>query len=82
MLTCVIAMTYFALFRNTLKAAQVTMSAEEAMREMRNLRTAIYTLSGNRKLQRRIEDPTEGQIEVLRAFGYKISDGWVLPITK
>ena len=82
MLSCVIAMTYFALFRNTLKAAQISMSAEDAMRELRNLRTAIYTLSGNRTLQRRIEDPTAGQIEVLRAFGYKITDGWVLPIPK
>ena len=80
MLTCVVGMVYFALFRNKLKAAHISMSAEDALRELRNLRTAVYVLSGSRKLQRRIEDPTEGQIEVLMAFGYEIKDGWVLPI--
>lgn len=82
MLTCMVGMVYFALFRNKLKAAHISMSAEDALRELRNLRTAVYVLSGSRKLQRRIEDPTEGQIEVLMAFGYEIKDGWVLPISK
>lgn len=82
MLTCVVAMVYLAIFRNKLKAAHINMSAEEALRELRNLRTAVYMFSGSRKLQRRLEDPTEGQIEVLRAFGYSIKDGWVLQISK
>jgi len=82
MLTCVVGMVYFALFKNKLKAAHITMSAEEAMRELRSLRTALYMFSGSRKLQRRLEDPTEGQIEVLKAFGYSIKDGWVLQASK
>lgn len=82
MLTCVVGMVYFALFRNKLKAAHISMSAEEALRELRNLRTAVYMLSGSRKLQRRMEDPTEGQIEVLKVFGYAIKDGWVLQTLK
>ena len=80
MLTCVVGMVYLSIFRNKLKAANISMSAEDALRELRNLRTAVYMLSGSRKLQRRIEDPTEGQIEVLRAFGYEVKDGWVLQI--
>lgn len=82
MLTCVVGMVYLSIFRNKLKAANVSMSAGDALKEMRNLRTALYMLSGSRKLQRRIEDPTNGQIEVLRAFGYEIKDGWVLQIPK
>jgi transposase len=81
MLTCVVGMVYFALFRNKLKAAHVNMSAEEALRELRNLKTAVYVLNGGRKLQHRIEDPTERQKEVLKAFGYTIKDGRVLHLS-
>ncbi len=80
MLTSVVGMVYFALFRNKLKAAHINMSAEEALRELRNLKTAVYVLNGCRKLQYRIEDPTERQNEVLKAFGYAISDGRVLQL--
>lgn len=82
MLTCVAGMVYLSIFRNKLRAANVSMSSENAMSELRNLRSAIFMLNGSRKLQRRIEDPTEGQIEVLKAFGYDIKDGWVLQLSK
>ena len=80
MLTCVVGMVYFAIFRNKLKAAHINMSAEDALRELRNLKTAAYVLNGGRKVQYRIEEPTEGQIEVLNAFGYAIKNGRVLQL--
>lgn len=77
-LICIVAMVYFSMFRNRLKTAGITLSAEDALKELRNLRTALYTTSGGKKIQRRIEDTTKTQTEVLKAFGYEIKDGWVL----
>ena len=81
-LTCVVAMAYFAIFRNMLKQGGITLSAEDVLRQMRDLRTALYVTKGSRKIQRQLQDPTETQQEVLRLFGYEVKDGWVLQIKK
>lgn len=60
------------------KRAGISLSAEDALKEMRNLRTALYMMKGGRKIQRRLEDPTKTQLEVLRLFGYDVKDGWDL----
>lgn len=81
-LTCVVAMVYFSIFRNRLKAAGITLSAEDVLKELRNLRTALYMAKGSKKLNRRLEDLTKTQSEVLNTFGYAIKDGWVLQNSK
>ena len=75
-------MAYFAIFRNMLKQGGITLSAEDVLRQMRDLRTALYVTKGSRKIQRQLQDPTETQQEVLRLFGYEVKDGWVLQIKK
>lgn len=77
-LTCVVAMVYFSMFRNTLRAAGISASAEDVLKELRNLRTALYMTRGSKKLHRRLEDVTKTQADVLKAFGYDVKDNWVL----
>ncbi len=77
-LTCVVAMVYFSIFKNKLRSAGITLSAEDVLRELRNLRTALYMTKGSKKLNRRLEDLTKTQAEVLKVFGYEVKDNWVL----
>ena len=77
-LTCVVAMGYFSIFRNKLKAAGIALSAEDVLKELRDLRTALYMAKGSKKLNRRLEDVTKTQSDVLTIFGYAVKDGWVL----
>jgi transposase len=77
-LTCVIAMVYFSIFRNKLRASGITLSAEDVLKELRNLRTALYMTKGSKKINRRLEDLTKTQSEVLKVFGYEVKDNWVL----
>ena len=77
-ITCVVAMVYFSIFRNKLRTAGITLSAEDVLKELRNLRTALYMTKGNKRLHRRLEDLTKTQSEVLKVFGYEVRDGWVL----
>jgi len=45
---------------------------------LRNLRTALYMTKGSKKINRRLEDLTKTQTEVLKVFGYEVKDDWVL----
>jgi len=71
-------MGYFSIFRNKLKAAGIALSAEDVLKELRDLRTALYMAKGSKKLNRRLEDVTKTQSDVLTIFGYAVKDGWVL----
>ncbi|HET6514547.1 MAG TPA: IS1634 family transposase [Thermodesulfovibrionales bacterium] len=81
-LTCVVAMVYFSIFRNKLKTAGINLSAEDVLKELRELRTALYMAKGSKKLNRRLEDLTKTQSEVLKIFGYAVKDGWILQNSK
>jgi hypothetical protein len=66
---CMVALTYLTLLRQRLAQAGVTLSIAETMSAMRELRTALYWLPGERNPRRQLEEPTATQLSILKAFG-------------
>lgn len=75
---CIAALVYLTLLEHSLRAHGLKMSAAEAVRHLRDLRTALFWLPGAKKPGRRLEEPTSQQIAVLDALGFVIQDGRVL----
>lgn len=74
-LTCMMALTYLRILENRLAPAAVPQTAAAAMATMRKLHSCLCWYSGTTKPQRIIEEPTEDQSAILKAFGYKIASG-------
>jgi hypothetical protein len=51
------------------------LSATEAMESMHALHACLLWRPGSRKAERRLEEPSEKQAAILRALGYKITNG-------
>ncbi len=75
---CVAALTYLTLLRNRLRNAGLDLSAQGAIESLRALRTALYWMPEERKPRRLLEEPTETQTAILKAFDYVIKGGRVL----
>ena len=75
LLTCIMALALLCLIEIRLKRAGLDMSAKEAMRHMRNLNSCLYFLKGKKKPLRMIEEPSDAQAEILKAFGYEVHSG-------
>jgi hypothetical protein len=60
---------------NTPSIWRITLSAEDVLKELRDLRTALYMAKGSKKLNKRLEDLTKTQAEVLKIFGNEVKDG-------
>ncbi len=73
--TCMAALTYLRMLENRLHQAEIPQTAAIAMETMRKLHSCLCWYSGNPKPKRIIEEPTEDQSAILRAFGYKIASG-------
>ena len=80
MFVCVAALTYLALFSHHLAAAGLSISAKEAMNEMRGLRTAIFLAGPDGKLKRALETITDTQQAILKAMGHQVEEGKVAPL--
>jgi transposase len=78
---CVAALAYLRLIDLQLKRAEVEMTAASAMRELHRLHSCFVWSSAHGKPKRIIEEPTEIQAKILKAFGQEISSG-VLHETK
>ena len=76
---CVVALTYLTLLCQRLAAAGIKMTPNEAMEELRELRTAIYVKDAEGKLKRVLEEVNEQQAAILKTLGYVIEDGKVAP---
>jgi hypothetical protein len=76
---CVVALTYLTLLCQRLAAAGIDMTPNEAMEELRGLRTAIYVKDSEGKLKRVLEEVNEQQAAILKTLGYVIEDGKVAP---
>jgi transposase len=76
--TCVVAMTYLRCLELRLQRAGTPMTATAAMDEMKRLHSVLRIPKGRRKPERRLEQPSETQAEVLSAFGHRITPGGVL----
>jgi hypothetical protein len=56
------------------------MTPEEAMEELRDLRSAIYVQDPDGKLKRVLEEVNDRQAAILKALGYVVEDGKVTPL--
>ena len=74
-LTCIIALTYLRLIEIRLRRAELNLSAAETMEQMQKLHSCLCWESGKSKPIRMIEEPTENQAKIMRAFGYEVSGG-------
>lgn len=77
---CVAAMTYLALLGQRLSAQGFHLATREAVDELRSLRTAIYQEKSGGKLKRIVEPVSNRQSAILRAMGYQVRDGKILPL--
>ena len=53
------------------------MTPNEAMEELRELRTAIYVKDSEGKLKRVLEEVNDQQAAILKTLGYVVEDGKV-----
>ncbi len=73
--TCMAALTYLRILENRLDKAGLPQTATAAVESMRNLHSCLCWYPGKPEPQRIIEEPTEHQAAILRAFGHKIASG-------
>lgn len=73
--TCMAALTYLRILERRLSEAGIPQTASVAMKAMRNLHSCLCWYSGKPKPQRMIEEPTENQSSILKAFEHKIAGG-------
>ena len=74
---CVAALNYLTLLSQRLAAAGIIMTPNEAMEELRELRTAIYAKDPEGKLKRVLEEVNDQQAAILKTLGYVVEDGKV-----
>jgi len=80
--SCVVALTYLRRLELRLSAVGIKRTAEDVMDDMRHLHSVLTLSKGSRKLNRRLENPSKTQAEVLSCFGYYVDDSGVLQIIK
>jgi transposase len=80
-LTCIITLSYLRLVEIRLKQAGCPMSAATAMENMHRLHSCLLWSAGKGKPARMIEEPTEIQAQILKAFGHAVTTGGVLQVT-
>jgi transposase len=81
LLTCVIALTALRLLEIRINGARGTAepwSGRRILEEMSHLNSVWLWYARKRQPERVLDEPTETQTEVLRAFGWQIADGGVL----
>jgi transposase len=75
LLTCVVSLTYLRIMENRLRRAGLNLTAASAMKHLRKLHSCLHWTTSRSKASRLLEEPTEIQSQILRAFGHKIEDG-------
>jgi transposase len=76
---CMVALTYLILLGQRLSQAGLLITPKEAMEALRGLRTAVFWQPQEEKLKRRLVPPTETQLAILQALGFRVEEGKVLP---
>lgn len=77
---CMVALTYLILLCKRLSQGGVLANPKEVMGELRNLRTAVFWQPEEEKLKRRLAPPTDLQLAILAALGFKVEEGRVIPL--
>jgi hypothetical protein len=73
--SCIVALAYLRLIEIRLHRAGLKISAEKAMEEMHRLHSCLVWQSGKNNPERLLEEPSEMQARILKAFGYEIKKG-------
>jgi transposase len=79
-LSGIVAISYLQLIEMRLQCAGVSMTADQAMGELQRLHSCLWWSRSAEKPRRAIEEPTETQAQILRAFGYEVVGGVLQPI--
>ena len=74
-LSCIVALCYLRLIENRLHRAGLHITAATAMERMRKLHSCLCWSVGKKKPLRIIEEPTPDQTLILKAIGYKVTEG-------
>ena len=77
-LTCIITLAYLRIVELKMKKAGCPMSAASVMENMHRLHSCLLWSAGKGKPARMIEEPTEIQARILKAFGHAVTAGGVL----
>jgi transposase len=73
--TCIAALALLRIIELRLRDAGVNMTAKAAIRHMHSLHSCLMWFPGKRKAVRMLEEPSEEQADIMRAFGWKIAGG-------
>lgn len=74
-LTCVAALCYLRLIELRLEREGVNMSAAWVMTNMKRLHSCLCWKTGKNNPARMLEEPSDQQAQILKAFGYEIKGG-------
>ena len=77
-LSCIVALTYLRMIEQKLIKAGLNLTAAAAINRMRQLHSCLCWINGKRKPARIIEQPSQIQAQILKAFKYKINSSGVL----
>ena len=81
-LSCIVALAYLRIIEIRLRRAGLSLTAQTAMDHMHKLHSCLVWQPKKRKPYRMIEEPTEIQAQILKAFGYKIKKGVLQEVGK
>ncbi|MHB8809793.1 MAG: IS1634 family transposase [Desulfobulbaceae bacterium] len=73
--TCIAAYALLRLIEIRLRRAGLQLTAQDAMKQMRQLHSCLVWLPGRKKPERLLEEPDEAQSQILSAFGWEIKNG-------
>ena len=76
--TCVAAMTYLRRLELRLDRNGIQRNAQDVMEDMKHLHSILSLTDGRRNVNRRLEQPTQTQAEVLSVFGHRVDKSGVL----
>ena len=79
-LSCVIALAYLRLIEIRLQRSGIPMTAATAMQKLHRLHSCLCWSTSAGKPERIVEEPTETQAQILRAFGFEIASGVLQPL--
>jgi hypothetical protein len=77
---CVAALAYLTLLCQRLAAGGLNLTPNEAIEELRELRTAIYVKDAEGKLKRVLEEVNDRQAAILKILGYVVEDGKAIAV--
>ena len=73
--TCIAAYALLRLIEIRLRRAGLTLTAQDAMKQMRQLHSCLMWLPGRKIPDRLLEEPDEEQSQIISAFGWEIKNG-------